>query len=102
MHGKKPYYSLKEVKRLISTPDCHSIRSAARETARNDFGWEVDEIKRAFMKLQEKHFHKRSFKFDNPKLHVDVYKAKGLLGENIYIHFRIEDGVLFICSFKRI
>jgi hypothetical protein len=98
----KAYYSLKLVKKLISTEGCHRIRETARKTAYVDFGWKAKDIKRAFLKLQPEHFYKCGAKYDNPKIHVDYYKAYGLLNENVYIHFRIEYDVLIICSFKRI
>jgi hypothetical protein len=95
------YYSLKQVKKLISTDGCHEIRATARKTAYKDFGWKAEDIKKAILKLQPKHFYKRAYKYDNPAIHVDHYKANGLLHENVYIHFRIEEGILIICSFKR-
>lgn len=102
MDREQPYYSLKLVKRLIRTKGCHSITRKAQETAENDFGWKKKEIVAAIMKLQISHFLKRDVRYDNPSIHVDYYKARGLCGEDVYIHFRIEKEILYICSFKRI
>jgi len=78
------------------------IHERARKNAKQDFGWHRQDIKNAILKLQRKHFHKSTSKYDNPKIYVDYYKAYGLVGEDVYIHFRIENNRLIICSFKRI
>jgi len=98
----KPHYSLGKVRMLAKQENGCRITMRARETARNDFGWGVGEIKRAISKLQQSDFHKSNYKFNNPKIHVDYYKAENLIGEKVYTHFRIEDGVLIIDSFKEI
>lgn len=97
----RPYYSLKKVKFLVSEKKC-SINDNARRTARKDFGWGAADIKKALSRLQPKHFYKSDSKYDDPTVYVDYYKARDLMGENLYIHFRIEKGCLIICSFKEI
>ncbi len=100
MQRDKPYYSLKLVRKLV-VDNCF-INTKARNTARNDFGWNQNDIQKAILKLRNIHFYKSNTKYDNPSIYVDYYKAKDLMGENVYIHFRIEDEVLIICSFKEI
>jgi len=97
----KPYYSLAKVRKLAVSGKCN-VNTKARTTAQNDFGWDQVDIKKAISKLQHKHFHKSDTKYDNPGIYVDYYKAENLMGENVYIHFRIEDDCLIICSFKEI
>jgi hypothetical protein len=101
MVRNSPYYSLNKVRQLASTGKC-IINTKARKTARDDFGWSQSDVKKAISKLQVKHFYKSDTKYDNPGVYVDYYKANGLMGENVYIHFRIEDDCLIICSFKEI
>lgn len=101
MVRNKPYYSLKKVRNLALNGECVS-NSNARLTARNDFGWNQTDVKKAISKLQHKHFYKSDNKYDNPSIYVDYYKARDLMNENIYIHFRIENECLIICSFKEI
>ena len=102
MARNKPYYPLAKVRELASTDDKCIINNRARTSAKNDFGWNQAEIKKAISKLQPKHFYKSDYKYDNPCIHVDYYKAYNLMGENLYIHFRIENEYLVICSFKEI
>lgn len=97
----QPYYGLKKVKLLVSNNRC-KINQKARSSASKCFGWKQSDILKALLKLQPKHFYKSDFKYDNPSIHVDYYKARGLMGENVYIHFRIEDDFLIICSFKEV
>ena len=101
----RPYYSLKKVKALVEKNIF--INRRARFTAKEDFGWDNKEIKRALLRLQPKDFYKRAPKYDNPAIYVDYYKAWNLFSEEVYIHFRIEkdeagEDCLIICSFKRI
>ena len=97
----KPYYSLRKVKNIANHGQC-IINAKAHFTAKRDFGWNQSDIKKAFSKLQLKHFFKSTTKYDNPSIYVDYYKAYQLMHENIYIHFRVEDECLVICSFKEI
>jgi hypothetical protein len=97
----KPYYSLKTVKSLVTNNRC-IINQKARTGASRSFGWKQTDVHKALLKLQPKHFYKSDHKYDDPKIYVDYYKAYGLMGENVYIHFRIEDDHLIICSFKEV
>lgn len=102
MRRDQPYYSLKTIKRLIQDEQCHFIEARAVASAEKCFSWDREQIRKAILRLLPKHYHKTDPKYDNPKMLVDYYKAWGLLGENVYIHLRIEDEKLIICSFKRI
>ncbi|MFT5700259.1 MAG: hypothetical protein ACI8ZB_003131 [Desulforhopalus sp.] len=97
----KPYYGLKTVKQLVSNKRV-VINQNARRTALKDFGWKQLDIQKSLLKLQPKHFYKSDYKYDDPSIYVDYYKAYGLMGEDVYIHFRIEDNYLIICSFKEV
>ena len=101
MTRDKPYYSLARVRGLALAGEC-VINAKARTTARNDFGWDQADIKKAISKLQSKHFYKSDTKYDDPTIYVDYYKADNLMGEKVYIHFRVEDDCLIVCSFKEI
>ncbi len=101
MSNREPFYQITRVRRLAQEGKC-DVLGRARRTALDDFGWNYADIKRAIKTLQKKDFLKTEQKYDNPGLYVDFYKARGLLGENVYLHFRIEGGRLIICSFKRI
>lgn len=96
------YYSLKTVKSLVVSKDNVVIEKGARLGAKRSFGWSREKIIEAIKKLQPRHFHKSDHRYDDPTLYVDYYKAQRLMRENVYIHFRIEDGILIICSFKEI
>jgi hypothetical protein len=100
-----PYYSLKKVKLLVQKNIL--INPNARYTASRDFGWDNKDIKKALLRLQPKHFYKPGTRYDDPSVHVDYYKARNLIDEDVYIHFRVEkddnqEDRLIICSFKRI
>ena len=92
---------MRKVRDIVRNGKC-IINANARLTAKTDFGWNQADIKKAFSKLQQKHFCKSATKYDNPSIYVDYYKAYQLMGENVYIHFRVEDECLVICSFKEI
>jgi len=103
---KMSHYPLKLVKSLAASGSV-AIRSKALKTAEADFGWKRDDIIRAFKRLSARDFYKTAPKYDSsPAVMVDYYKAWNMMGEQVYIHFRIddkEDGqFLVICSFKRI
>lgn len=68
------------------------------------FGWGMDNILDAFLKLKPQHFYKTDVSRINPENVIDYYKARGLKGENIYTHFYIDDEAefLIINSFKKI
>ena len=96
-----PYYGLGQIKRLISSGN-FDVTKGARVTAKKKFGWNTEDIKKALCKLQPKHFHKSAENWDDPSIYVDYYKARGLMGENVYTHFHIEEGTLIISSLKEI
>lgn len=98
-----PQYPLPEVLLLIQQGKV-VIRPDARTDAQNDFGWDTDDILEALSKLKEKHFYKKDVSSRN-RWHVyDFYKAYGLCGEDVYMHFFIDDDndMLVINSFKKI
>jgi hypothetical protein len=101
MERDRPYYSLRKVKNLANSGEW-IINANARTTAKDDFGWNRDDIKKAVSKLQQKHFYKSATRYDDPGIYVDYYKAYQLMGEDVYLHFRVEDDCLIICSFKEI
>jgi len=78
------------------------ITDDAIRGAYTSFGWGIADIRKAILKLQQKHFYKTAKHFGNPKIYVDYYKARGLMGENVYIHLHVYDGCLVIESFKEI
>ena len=98
----RPYYSLRQVYGLIHSGDYIIDEESARQPAKDDFGWDSKDIKAAILKLRAKHFHKSAEHYTITGIKVDYYKARGLMGEDVYIHFHIEDGQLIIASFKRI
>ncbi len=55
------------------------------------------------MRLRPKHFYKSDESKKKPGTLLDIYKACGLKGEDVYMHFYIDDvkGVLVVNSFKR-
>lgn len=98
-----PFYSLPEVKKLVHA-GAVLIRSNALDGARDAFGWNSADILDAVRRLQVKHFYKSAVSKINPERVLDFYKARGLKGENVYIHFYIDEdtGTLIINSFKEI
>lgn len=99
--SNEPHYSLKKIKKFISNGD-FLITNRAKNDAKNDFGWDLKAIKNAILSLQKKHFHKSKENWDDPSIYVDYYKARGLMGENVYLHFHVEKNKLIINSFKEI
>jgi len=98
-----PYYSLGVVKGLVKAENV-VIRGEAKDSADKAFGWGLSDILDALMKLQPKHFYKTEPSHFGPKFPIDVYKAWGLKGENVYTHFYIdnETNLLMVDSFKEI
>jgi len=98
-----PEYPLSEVCDLIEQGKVF-IYSKARDSARNDFGWDYNDVIQALKKLKKVDFYKRDTSENNAWLVLDFYKAVGLCGENVYTHFYIDrdENVLVINSFKRI
>lgn len=80
------------------------IRDEVKDTADKAFGWGISDILDAFMKLQLKHFYKTGPSDFEPHFPIDFYKARGLKGENVYIHFYVDDqtNLLMVDSFKEI
>lgn len=101
MSRNKPYYSKKQIRQLISLNNVQ-ITQQARTTAQKDFGWSIDDICKALLKLPVKSWYKSETKFDNPNIWVDYYRANNLEGENIYTHFYVDCNNLVIDSFKEI
>ena len=81
----KPQYPLNDVVVLIEQ-DKVEIWDSAMRTAKKDFGWDSEDILKAFKMLKEKDFYKRVPSDYNSWLELDVYKAH-IRGELIYTHF---------------
>lgn len=98
----EPCFPLREVKTLAKEGR-YIIAQQALKSAHDDFEWGAEEIIKAILFLSEKHLHKRSVCYNKSHIMMDVYKAC-LMGENIYIHFYIDDDdrLLIIGSFKEI
>ena len=99
----KAYYQLSEVRQYILKGKVR-INPNARRDAYRCFGWESEDIIDAILKLQPKYYYKTDASRINPENVIDYYKAKGLKGENVYIHYYIDDEseTLIINSFKEI
>lgn len=96
-----PAYSFSQIRDLLQN-DHYLVSKGARRTAIDDFGWKDEDIKKAILALKLKDFYKTTDNWDDPSIKVDYYRAKGLLGENVYMHFHVEDGDLIISSFKEL
>jgi hypothetical protein len=98
-----PFYSLGRVKGLVNAGH-YVIRAEAKDTAGKAFGWGESDMRDALMKLQPSHFYKPGISNFEPHFPIDFYKARGLKGENVYIHFYIDDetNLLMVDSFKEI
>ena len=102
--GPPPSYSLDDIRYYLERGK-FKITNSARSTAENDFGWGQASIVKALSELNvSKHFRKKDVLWTNPKIMVDYYKARGLMGENVYTHFHVdpEEDKLIINSFKEI
>lgn len=97
----KAYHSLNRVRSAIKRME-YIIEQEAQDNAVNYFGWSIEDIERAFLKLQAKHFSHSKKHFTNPSIWVDHYRAKNLMGEDVYTHFHFEEEILVIQSLKRI
>ena len=97
----KPYYGLGQIRRFVLSGK-FEIDDRAKKSAEKAFGWNKNDIKNALLKLQPKHFDKSVQRWSNPEIYQDSYRARGLMGENVYTHFHIEDNTLTIESFKEI
>lgn len=98
---KEAHYDLALIRQYISDGKLH-IPGRVKKSAEDAFGWQTEDIKKAISLLKAKHFHKTEKNWDNPSIYVDYYKARNLMGENIYTHFHIEDDKLIVASFKEI
>lgn len=96
----KPYYSLNRVKTAVRNGG-YEIDQEAIKNASDHFGWSINDIERAFLKLQNKHFSSSKKHFTNPGIWVDHYRAENIMGEDVYVHFHFEEDVLIIQSCKR-
>ena len=96
----KTYYPLTEVLQKINDGE-FLIRKNAEDSALSDFGWNRPRIIEGIKLLKGKHFCMSITGNKNAWWVYDVYKAR-LFGENVYIHFYIDDrdGILIINSFK--
>ena len=79
------------------------IRDDAKLDARRDFGWRDPDIMDALKKLQPRDFYKSDTSVVKPLTVLDFYKAR-VNGENVYVHFYIDDGLkkLVINSFHKV
>lgn len=95
-----PAYDLKEVKRLVRE-DHLDMRGESLRTARQDFDWGPEDVKRFLLGLRGLHFCKRA-----PAEHwdtdwLDVYRAE-MFGHKVYTHFFVDDQgeLVIVNSFK--
>jgi len=100
MTRNKPYYSKKQIHNFIGSGKLH-VTESARNSARDFFGWSLEDIEKALLILSQKSCYKSEPRFNNPNIWVD-YRAINILGENVYTHFYVEDGILIVDSFKEI
>ena len=97
----KPYYSKKRIRALICQGKIQ-VTQGARKSAKDDFWWSVDDICKAMLALKTTQCYKSEPRYQNPKIHVDYYRAHNIKGENVYTHFYIDDNTLIIDSFKEL
>jgi hypothetical protein len=101
MTRDKPYYSKTQIHNFIGSGKLH-VTESARNSARDLFGWSLEDIEKALLALSQKSCYKSEPRFNNPSIWVDYYRARHILGENVYTHFYVEDGMLIVDSFKEI
>ncbi len=101
-YHQKAHYPLRQVKELIRTVKWR-VNDNARTEAKRCFGWNSNDIKKAFLALKPCHFTKSEPSKHKPGVTIDYYKANRLMGEDVYTHFYIDPtgGFLVINSFKR-
>jgi hypothetical protein len=80
------------------------VTGTAYSCALRDFGWGEKDILDAVRKLKPKCFYKTEECRVKSGQMVDYYKARGLKGENVYLHFYIDivTDELVIQSCKRL
>ena len=101
MPRNKPYYSKKQILNFISSGKV-SVTDNAKKSAKDDFGWGIDDIHKAIAILPLKCWYKSEPRFKNPKIWVDYYRAPNINGENVYTHFYVDGDILIVDSFKEL
>ena len=101
MTRDKPYYSKKQIYNFVKFGKLY-VTETARNSARDFFGWSFNDIEKALLALSQKSYYKSEPRFNNPSIWVDYYRARDILGENVYTHFYVEDGILIVDSLKEI
>jgi hypothetical protein len=103
MQRPKAHYPIEQVKALVRNGKWR-VNSNALDSARNDFGWELEDIESAILALRPSHYTKTEPSKFKPAIMVDYYKAYNLKKENIYTHFYIDNDEVWVVinSFKRI
>ncbi|MCK4548381.1 MAG: type II toxin-antitoxin system MqsR family toxin [Candidatus Eisenbacteria sp.] len=96
-----PHVCLNEVRRLVQNGQV-LIRPNALWDAEEAFGWDEADIFDALGRLKPKHFYKSAESDCVPGTMLDFYKARSLKGENVYIHFYVDEETrkLVVNSFK--
>jgi hypothetical protein len=84
-----PYLSLREVRRLVRERRVLVWRKAL-DSARQDFGWGMMDVLEAVCCLGKKHFSKTEPCRVVKGAMVDYFKARGLRGEDVYVHLYID------------
>ncbi len=110
---KKPYYPLALVKEKIKARE-YEITPKAQFSARRDFEWELDKVRKCLLKLNDRdnssdknknHFYKTDTRNSPPKVPMDFYRARYIMdGESVHIHLYInqEDEKLYVDSFHEL
>ena len=101
MPRNRPYYSKRQIRNLIISGKLF-VTGLALSSARESFGWSIEDIEKALLALPQKCCYHSESRYDDPGIFVDYYRANDILGENVYTHFYVEDGVLIVDSFKEI
>jgi hypothetical protein len=82
-----------------------------RKTYKKDFEWKKEDVKKALLKLSPlKHFFISDNMRRNPPhaysgsypIVLDYYKAKDLLGENVFLKFYFDGDYLILDSLKQL
>jgi motility quorum-sensing regulator/GCU-specific mRNA interferase toxin len=100
MEKRKPHYSLKEVKTVVSDPNSHPFTASARKGG-IDLGLTPQEMRQVVLALSPSDFVKSmTTKLDN-RVWQDVYHGSTLSGDSVYIKITgYTDGRPPIISFK--
>lgn len=100
--GPRGHYDLTRVRALVEARKVTITRNAML-SARRDFGWSLEDIYATLRRLQPTHFYKSEPSSACPTVVLDFYKAFGLRGRDIYIHFWIDEPEwLIVNSFKSV